>query len=242
MGWSRPPGDPRVWCTVESINADGKKLKFIIQEIPLDRYEEALDHLCTVFITSEAICSSINLANDRDSVAELRAFWKTALDQGITIGAFEADENNKISTLAGLNVLMVEDKDSDKTIVPIMETMSRSEKILNFMHNLSVEVDFCKKWSVDYYLTAAGLDVDPHYRRLGLGTHLLLARDKIGCAYNIPVTSTFFTSPIAQKSAKNAGFKVFLDRRWNDITDEQGNIIFPGLGDTCCKVMEKKLL
>lgn len=54
--------------------------------------------------------------------------------------------------------------------------MSRSEKILNFMHNLSVEVDFCKKWSVDYYLTAAGLDVDPHYRRLGLGTHLLLAR------------------------------------------------------------------
>lgn len=65
----------------------------------------------------------IDLANDRDSVAELRAFWKTALDQGITIGAFEADENNKISTLAGLNVLMVEDKDSDKTIVPIMVSL-----------------------------------------------------------------------------------------------------------------------
>ncbi|CAD6219427.1 GSCOCG00004967001-RA-CDS [Cotesia congregata] len=240
MVWSRPPGDPRVWSTVEAVKPDGKKVKFIIQEIPPSRYEEALDHLCTVFITSEPICRSINLIDDAESVAEVRAFWTTALKQGISIGAYEVDQNNEISKFAGMNVLVMSNKGEDKTITPMTSTMSKNEKLLTFLHNLFAEVDFCKKWGVDYYLSAAGLDVDTNYRRLGLGTHLLLARDKIAQAYNILVSATFFSSPVSQKTAEKAGFKTFWEKRWNDIVDDKGNVIFPGLGDTYCKVMEKK--
>ncbi|CAD6207589.1 GSCOCG00010240001-RA-CDS [Cotesia congregata] len=240
MVWSRPPGDPRVWSIVETVKADGKKVKFIIQEIPPNRYAEALDHLCTVFISSEPACRSIKLIDDAESVAEIRAFWTTALNHGISIGVYEADENNQISKFAGMNVLVMGHKDEDKTITPIKSTMSRAEKLITFMRNLTAEVDFSKRWGVDYYLSAAGLDVDTNYRRLGLGTHLLLAREKIAQAYNISVTFTFFSSPASQKTAEKAGLRGFFEKRWNDIVDDKGNIVFPGLGDTYCKVMEKK--
>ncbi|CAG5082898.1 Protein of unknown function [Cotesia congregata] len=147
MVWSRPPGDPRVWSIVETVKADGKKVKFIIQEIPPNRYAEALDHLCTVFISSEPACRSIKLIDDAESVAEIRAFWTTALNHGISIGVYEADENNQISKFAGMNVLVMGHKDEDKTITPIKASL------FLFRHNTNAEEKsfLLKEFAIDSF-------------------------------------------------------------------------------------------
>ena len=46
---------PKVWKLIEKMSQNGKPMKFTIQEIPEDRYEDALKHMCTYFIADEPI-------------------------------------------------------------------------------------------------------------------------------------------------------------------------------------------
>lgn len=54
--------------------------------------------------------------------------------------------------------------------------MVKTQKIINYVQNAAREADPCGRYGVDYFLTGTGLDINPHYSRLGLGTHLLLTR------------------------------------------------------------------
>lgn len=53
----KPLGQPpKVWQLIEKVTKDGKKLKFTIQEIPEDRSEDAIQHMCTYFLADEPTC------------------------------------------------------------------------------------------------------------------------------------------------------------------------------------------
>ncbi|XP_074109985.1 uncharacterized protein LOC141534501 [Cotesia typhae] len=120
--------------------------------------------------------------------------------------------------------------------------MVKTQKIINYVQNAAREADPCGRYGVDYFLTGTGLDINPHYSRLGLGTHLLLTRKKVGDTYNIPVTSTMFSSLLAQKTAAKAGFVDSLERGWDKATDDHGEPLFPGLKGLRWKQMDKILL
>lgn len=60
MVWSRPSGPPHIWRIAEIVNKNGEKKRFSFQEIPQDRYTEVLNHMCTIFLEDEAMCSSIS--------------------------------------------------------------------------------------------------------------------------------------------------------------------------------------
>jgi len=47
---------PKVWELLEKMTRDGKPLKFSIQEIPKDRYEDAIQHMCDNFLVDEPTC------------------------------------------------------------------------------------------------------------------------------------------------------------------------------------------
>jgi len=54
----RPSGQPpKVWQVIEKMAKDGKPMKFTIQEIPEDRYEDVIEHMCTYFLADEPICN-----------------------------------------------------------------------------------------------------------------------------------------------------------------------------------------
>lgn len=63
----------------------------------------------------------------------------------------------------------------------------------------------------------------------------------IGREYNIPVTSTMFTSPISQKLAARCGFETLLEKDYVDMVDEKGNQVLPDIKVKSLKVMSKKL-
>lgn len=50
----KPAGPPKVWKIIETKRKDtGAPIKFSIQEIPEDRYEDVIDHMCKYFIADE---------------------------------------------------------------------------------------------------------------------------------------------------------------------------------------------
>lgn len=51
---------PKVWKVIEKKDKDGKLMKFTIQEIPENRYEDAVQHMCTYFLADEPTCSCMS--------------------------------------------------------------------------------------------------------------------------------------------------------------------------------------
>ena len=57
----KPIGQPpKIWKVIEKVRQDGKPMKFTIQEIPEDRYEDALEHMYTYFLADEPICQCLS--------------------------------------------------------------------------------------------------------------------------------------------------------------------------------------
>lgn len=61
--WKRPPGPLNVWRIVDGeerlAHDTNRRVKLSIQDVPEDRYEEAIDHMCQYFVADEATCKSL---------------------------------------------------------------------------------------------------------------------------------------------------------------------------------------
>ncbi|XP_014479685.1 PREDICTED: uncharacterized protein LOC106746984 [Dinoponera quadriceps] len=221
----RPPGPPKIWEVVEKIGRDGRPIKFTIQEIPEDRSEDAIDHMCQYFMVDEPTCACFNAVNSPIFVKECREFWRNILDQGIAVAAFVDNPNGNKSIIAGLNMLCVEYKDEKIDI----QLQSNFRFIFNAMKKLNKSLRLFERYNVDKYMFAVGLSVATAYRGYGLGADILKVRDKIGQEYDIEMTSTAFTSPFAAKAAERVGFEILLKTKFADFVDENGKECFPGI-------------
>ncbi|XP_043273494.1 uncharacterized protein [Venturia canescens] len=227
LGWKRKAGPLKVWGVVEGRKktSDGKTLRFSIQEVPEDRFDDVLDLMCKVFIKDEPICDSLNAIEDPVTIEDFCKLWSFPLQKGIVVGAFLIDGDEPKPILAGVNMTF------------------RSEtatKMLRLMGSLEKEKDVRRFFNVDKILSAFGLCVDPEFRGQGLGYELLRARDEMAVAYNLQATSTVFTSTFAAKNAARAGFEVLVERDFADVRNEDGTRVFPGMVHKSVKLMGKK--
>ncbi|XP_043273485.1 uncharacterized protein [Venturia canescens] len=229
LGWKRKAGPLKVWGVVEGRKktSDGKTLRFSIQEVPEDRFDDVLDLMCKVFIKDEPICDSLNAIEDPVTIEDFCKLWSFPLQKGIVVGAFLIDGDEPKPILAGVNM----------TVVFRSETAT---KMLRLMGSLEKEKDVRRFFNVDKILSAFGLCVDPEFRGQGLGYELLRARDEMAVAYNLQATSTVFTSTFAAKNAARAGFEVLVERDFADVRNEDGTRVFPGMVHKSVKLMGKK--
>ncbi|XP_043515593.1 uncharacterized protein LOC122531612 isoform X2 [Frieseomelitta varia] len=210
----KPPGPPKVWSIVEiKLKNAEAPIRFTIQEIPEDRYEEAVEHMCKYFIADEPMCKCMT---------------------------FTEDPNGGKPIMAGLNVLTLSFKDEKFNLDDMKSKKGRI--VFEAVLDLNKEVNVFEKYGIDKYMTAFGLSVHPSYRGAALGSHLLNARVNIGREYNIPVTITAFTSPISQKLAERCGFETLIEKNYDEYVDEKGNLQFPGITAKSVKLMGKRLL
>lgn len=57
----KPTGPPKVWKTIEIKKKDTDvPIKFSIQEIPEDRFEDVIDHMCKYFLADEPMSNSLS--------------------------------------------------------------------------------------------------------------------------------------------------------------------------------------
>lgn len=142
-----------------------------------------------------------------------------------------------------------------------------AKTLIDSVMKLSKEAKVYEHYNTDGYMFAFGLSVDPSYRGFKLGGHILNVRwgnihiflyrrfcpekrkiiiflplrEQIGREYKIGVTSTMFTSAISQKLAARCGFEVLLAKDYDQILDEEGKEIFPGIKFKTFKVMGRRL-
>ncbi|KOC62775.1 hypothetical protein WH47_03759 [Habropoda laboriosa] len=233
-------GPPKVWKVVELKKKNEEKpIKFTIQEIPEDRYEEVVEHMCTYFIADEPMCKCINGQNDPEYVDGFRQLWRECLKDGLAVAAFTDHPNGGKPILAGVNVLTLtfEGKETDPNTVK-----SKQGRILmEVLTNLCKKANVFDKYGVNKYMNAYGLSVHPSYRGAALGAYLLNTRVDIGREYNIAVTSTGFTSPISQKLAERCGFETLVEENYEDMVHEDGSPYFPGIESKSLKIMARRL-
>nr|XP_003700513.1 PREDICTED: uncharacterized protein LOC100876900 [Megachile rotundata] len=234
----KPPGPPKVWSTVEAVikGKGDKPIKFTIQDIPEDRYDDVVKHMCTYFVADEPMCKCLNR---KELVDTYQHQWKEYLQHGLAIGAFTENPDGGKPVMAAVNVLKFCHIDDDMVFT---ESMPPSPKLMwDITIDLTKKAQVYEKYGVDRYIGAFGLSVHPEYRGVALGGHLLRTRVDIGREYKIPVTSTIFSSPIAQKLAERCGFETLVEQKYEDMVDEKGNPLFRGIESESAKIMARRL-
>lgn len=63
--WRRPAGPLNVWKIIEAeerlAGGANKRVRLSIQDVPAERYEEAIKHMCDYFIVDEVTCKSLSM-------------------------------------------------------------------------------------------------------------------------------------------------------------------------------------
>ncbi|EZA48171.1 hypothetical protein DMN91_008313 [Ooceraea biroi] len=235
----KPLGQPpKVWEQIEKKTKDGKSLKFTIQEIPEDRHEDALQHMCTYFLAEEPTCKCHNSKNDPAFVKDMSTVWRMIFAEGIAVAAFTDNPDGGKPIIAGMNALGISFKDHD-ILADFPFTSQNCKNTFDIMSDATkLAYDHYK---TDKYLAAIGLSVAPKYRGYGLGTHILKIREHVGREYKIPATVTVFTSIFSQNNAAKAGFEELTERKFVDLVDKNGKEYFPGIESKTFKIMGRKL-
>ncbi|XP_043479856.1 uncharacterized protein LOC122509691 [Leptopilina heterotoma] len=221
---------------------NGETLKFTIQPIPKDRYDEAVDHMCKFFIADEPLCKCENVKDDPEAIEDMRSIFKFVLDDNLSVAAFFENPEGGKSIMAGLNILYLGGKNQrvDFSKFTNLKT-EKIEKIMKIMGSLGADVDVEKSFGCDKYLGGFGLSVDRDYRGHAIGYHLLMARNEVCERNNIFATITIFTSPISIKLAARAGFETLSYKTRKEIVDEKGQLLLPSCDSDIFKCMGKKI-
>lgn len=79
-------------------------IEYRIQDLPEERYEEAVDFMVKYFLSDETFCSSRSIHKKTGGVEAFRRFWKKSLREKISIGCFRDDGSEE---LVGANIFLV---------------------------------------------------------------------------------------------------------------------------------------
>ncbi|XP_024945442.1 uncharacterized protein LOC107272393 [Cephus cinctus] len=247
LSWKRPSGPPKIWKRFEinektgSEGKDGKVLRFSIEEIPTDRYDEVLDLIVNNFMADEPLCRCLNIKDDPAGVEDFRNFWQLSLKQGISVGLFLDDSDIDKREIVGANVLLVLTHEDEELFDEVKFKSAAAETIINFVMNATAETNVLDHYKVDKYISALGLVLIPRFRGYSLGGHILGVRNDIGQEYKIPVTETAFTGTASQILAQRNGFEVLLVKKYSEAYDSDGQLLFPNVDCECAKMMAKRL-
>lgn len=91
-------------------------IEFRVQDLPEDRFEEALEMLRTHFIPDESMCSGRGVHNDPKSIKILCDVWTEVFKQRLSIACFR---NDGCDDLVGVNVFTVFDKNDPKERIDV---------------------------------------------------------------------------------------------------------------------------
>uniref|UniRef100_A0A1L8DD29 N-acetyltransferase domain-containing protein n=1 Tax=Nyssomyia neivai TaxID=330878 RepID=A0A1L8DD29_9DIPT len=232
MSWKRPEnvGFPQIWLTFDAKDPDtGKIVKYRVQDLPEDRFPEALHLMATEFLRDETMCKSLELINDPN--VNGKDIWLGLLMQKISVVCFKEGSDE----ICGMNILEVLEKDVKEPEEKIESV--KVQNLLKAMNFIKTQADPYNKHNVDKYLHAMGLLVLPKYRGLGLATEILRARVPLGKALGLKMTGTVFTGIASQKNAAKAGFVDEYTVYYEDLGKKEPFVVFPNVTSPQVKFM-----
>lgn len=134
----KPPGPPKVWKIVEIKKKDADvPIRFTIQEVPEDRYDEVVEHMCKYFIADEPMCKCISkfvlffytLSNFNVNIAA-KSHWNEFMSRA---------KNIMITRWNTLQIIIWLKKYPHVTSPFIYVTKQKSHTILTFLFNYTFD-------------------------------------------------------------------------------------------------------
>ncbi|XP_058456531.1 uncharacterized protein LOC131433925 [Malaya genurostris] len=218
MGPWKRPGEipfPKVWHTFQARDPKTKQnVTYRVQDLPPDRLEDAVNHMCKYFLCDEPICASLNLSQDAVGVEEISSVWRSVAQQRCVIVCFREGHDE----IVGINVLTVVSKDD-----PELFSKFKSAGVQAFVDctvYMTQQANLFERYpqADGRFLSAWGLSVHPEYRRCGLATEILRARIPFCRAMGLRLSATVFSHPGSQIPAATVGFRDVVVERFIDLT------------------------
>lgn len=237
--WERPFKDtthyPLIYSVFESDKASENKTNqvFRIEDIQEDRFSDVIEFMKKHYLVEDPMLSSKNIAEDEESLMEIVEYWKTILDQKISIACFKEDSNEII----GLNLLSVITED-EYDFKPNGEVWSEMRKVSRFIKDIFFNP--FEHYSVDTILTSGGCYINENYQRCGIEYQLIKAKSDVGKLFDVRISmDTFSTAPWQDASLENE-YEEKFSTSFKKLPKLVAEGYFPGIQAENLKVFSKK--
>ncbi|EAT34936.1 AAEL012862-PA [Aedes aegypti] len=204
--WKRPDHIPfpQIWHTFQAGDptSDNRLINYRVQDLPPERVDDAIQHMCTHFLRDEPICRSLGLINDPVGVREIATIWRQVANQQCVVVCFREGSDEIFESPAV------------RDFVSATLYMTEQGKLFD-------------THQVDCFLSAWGLSVHPIYRGLGIATEILRARISFCRAFGLTLSATVFSHPGSQVPAAKVGFQDEVVKRFIDLVKMGYNLPVP---------------
>jgi hypothetical protein len=236
LSWERPESVefPQIWSTFEAKDLDGSTTTYRIQDLPEDRFHEAIYFMQRHHMESEVLRVK-KIRDEPVSFREITEKWWDCLRQKVTLVCFKEGSEE----IVGLNVLGVVTRDESNQ-PHSFKGKGWSEIVNSKKFVTDTFFDPFKHYSVDVLMFALGLIVLPNYRQRGVAVELLKARELVGKAVGLQVTSNVFTSLGAQRAAAKAGYDENFAIKFSELEKLDKDSKMPGIKEEYIKYMSRK--
>ncbi|XP_055551330.1 uncharacterized protein LOC129733829 [Wyeomyia smithii] len=233
MVWTRPADVPypSVWHTflAKDLNSE-EQVTYVVQDLPEERFEDAIKHMVGIFIYDEPMCRAKKLAEEQQSVDDIYALWREVVKQRLALVCFREGSDE----IVGLNMTYASCKDDKHDSVIHGPRWRDVHDAVMYMTDRS---KVHETYQVDAYLSALGLSVTPKYRGRGIATEILRARAPLCRAVGLKLTSTVFTAIGSQVPAAKVGFVETFVMDYEELAKVESRFTFPGIQSRFCKSM-----
>lgn len=119
MSFKRPQNleFPTVYYKFKAKSNDNNEIiQYRVQDLPDDRFEEALEMVKNYYIPEESLCAGKEIHKDTESRDYLLGVFRDILKEHLSLACFRNDDNDD---LVAVNFLVVHSKDDPKLKVTV---------------------------------------------------------------------------------------------------------------------------
>ncbi|CRK88768.1 CLUMA_CG002664, isoform A [Clunio marinus] len=206
---------PLIYSHFERQDFNGNNIiKYRIEDLQQNRFEDALNIMKNKHLLDEPMYSAKGIHDDPISFNEMIENWKKMLRQKISIVCYQENSDE----IVAVNILgVVTEKEFDAPHNYRGKGWSEVNNLKKFL-----KMNFFNPFSnfnVDKIMFAAGLYVHENHRNRGIAVEMLKAREEIGKANSIKISSNVFSSLGAQKAAVKVGFEESFAIEYSKLPD-----------------------
>lgn len=238
--WKRPFDDakhyPLIYSVFDSSDVPEHIILnniFRIEDLSVDRFPEAIKLMKSQFLEENPMMSSKKILEDKVSTAELEEYWKSILDQKISVACFQ-DGSNEIIGLILLNVTT----ESEFDFKPNGEAWSEIRKVSRFIKDIFFNP--FENYGVEKILTSGGYYVNQNYQHCGIETELVKAISDVGKLFDIRVSLETFSSTVWQQAAIKNEYDEKFSISFKKLPKLLAEGYFPGIQEDNLKMYCKK--
>ncbi|KAI5652018.1 hypothetical protein NE865_00355 [Phthorimaea operculella] len=228
----------KVWSKFAPTRSDGTIVKLRIQDMPPDKFDEAIDFLMEHFVKHETLHVAAGIHKNPAALLECRSFVTEMMsDPSMHITICCSDDSEDVQELLGVNSISLTTEDEEDFDMTFQT--KELEKMFELMEAVHSSCDVKETQNVKVYYDDRGLAVHPKFTGLGIAREFFKVRTLICKEKGVPLTSACVTSTGSQKAAEKAGWETASIVPFATL-EEKGAVLFEG-APTYIKIMFYKL-